>query len=48
MTAIERIEDLVPDRFGFVNQDSGRGVGLIVQAFDVAACIGGAAEEETA
>jgi hypothetical protein len=30
VTALERIEDLVPDRFSFVNQDSGRRLGLIV------------------
>jgi hypothetical protein len=35
MTALERVQDLVTDRFGFVHQDSGRGAGLIMKPFDV-------------
>ena len=36
VAALERIEDLVTDRFGLIDQDSGWRLGLVVQAFDVA------------
>jgi hypothetical protein len=36
VAALERIEDLVSDRFSFIDQDSGRRIRLIVEPFDVA------------
>lgn len=48
VATLEGIEDIIPDRFGFINQERGRAIVLVVDTFDIRARVGGASEQETA
>jgi hypothetical protein len=47
-TAFQGLQHIVGNRFNFIAEKCGRGIGLVVYSFNVTAGIGGAAEEKQA